>query len=525
MKNQDIRNLHGALDYRIAYNSESDSPYKDIGYDVSAPLYWTDAQNVHAVNGLLQPMLGNTPMLAAKITGGILGMFQYEVQDAKYLIFNGGDGHQYLFNGAGIAPTSINSGLDITAKCNYTQYLQKMVTCNGKNDAWIYDHTTLTITPTGLFAVRGSYGKVCCSYASRLWIADGANLYYSDLGDPTQWVDDPATNKFGGYIDNFMGNTDNITGLHDFGVYMAVFTSNHIYLLTGNDPSDFAMEGFQEIGSSSSNGALLFNGTPYFFNDVNLNINVLDTGRGKQGSDTGQLAMGGSLTDRIHLGLTPILDIGTLNELFIVRYPAKNQIWFYIKQNNIADLSVAFVFDFQYQLKGNIPIYKRVMTPCVAVCEYNKQVYTGTSNGQIYLEDTGNTQGGDYGANNGLWYKFNVNFPKMEMGQAGIWKNIKSIKLMCNSARNNNFIVNLAYQGTSQHNIDVPVIINSNIFTLGTDTLGGYAILGQTTDLPVLIPSGAKFQSIAMSIRGTSVQNDMSLRMFSFCNIQDLQAI
>ena len=538
IKNQDIRNLYGGLDYRIVYNSESDSPYKDLQYDISQPLYWTSSKNVESFNGLLQPMKGNTPMLATPISGGILGMFQYEVNNALYLMFNGGDGKFYQFNGAGIAPTVRNSGLNTTAKCNYTQYLQKMIVCNGVNDAFIYDGSvvTPTITDTGLYAVRGVYGKVCCSYSNRLWIADGANLYYSDLGDPTQWVDDPSTNKFGGYIDNFMGNTDSITGLYDFGVYMAIFTSNHIYLLTGNDVSNFAIEGFEEAGSSSPNGALHFNGTHYFFNNINMNVNAIQIGSGgwsnnaQSGSDTGQLNFGSSITDRIHIELASIMDITSLQDIVFARYPNKNQIWMYFKQNNITDLSAAWVFDFQYfTTKGLIPIYLREMTPANCAVEYNKQVYTGTSSsssvpGQIYLEDSGNTISSIYGGN-GIWYDFFVNFPKMEFGQSGLYKTIESIKTMVNSTRTNNFNFNINYQGMYQH-IDSKLInVSNNIFMLGTNSLGDGFVLGQNVDLPAIIPSGAEFNSIQVGVSGTTVQNDFGLRTFSFYNIQELQGI
>ena len=66
-------------------------------------------------------------------------------------------------------------------------------------------------------------------------------------------------------------------------------------------------------------------------------------------------------------------------------------------------------------------------------------------------------------------------------------------------------------------------MVSDNIFVLGTDSLGSGKILGQNTDLPTFVPSGADFQSIAIGINGTSVINDFGLREFSFYNIQDLQ--
>ena len=523
IKTQDIRCLSGGIDYRVAYNSESESPFKDLNFNTNEPLYWTSSKNVWVVNNILEPMPGNTPLLATKITGGILGMFDYEVENAHYLIFNGGDGNFYLFNGAGIAPTSLKSGLSTTARCNYTQFLQKAVVCNGTNEAFIYDKTTSTVTNTGIFAVRGINGQVCCSFASRLWIADGANLYYSDLGDPTQWIDDPSTNKFGGYINNFMGNTDNITWMLNMGAYMMIGTSNHLYLLSGNDTTNFAIEGFDNVGTSSPTGGIHFNAQKFFFNNKNLNVNSITPT-----NDTGQLQIGQSITDRIHIGLTSILDLYALDTVTMVPYPKKNQIWMYVKQNNVDNLSLCYIFDFQYINKSQnpyVPIYLRVGTPATTACCYNSSIYTGTPTGQIYLEDTGNTFGGDYNLANGSWYEFYVNFPKMELGQAAVYKTIEGIKLLVNSSRTNNFNIELAYQGTVSYVTTIPVNVSSNIFVLGSDYLGSGKVLGQTTDLPAFIPSGAEFESIAIGISGISVQNDFGLRMFSLLNIQDLQAL
>jgi len=245
----------------------------------------------------------------------------------------------------------------------------------------------------------------------------------------------------------------------------------------------------------------------------------------QQGEDSGQLKFGASITDRIHIGLTQIMDMAALNELVFIPYPNKNQIWIYFKQNDIDNLSAAWVFDFQYYTsKGLMPIYKRVMNPCSCACGYQNNVYTGTSGGQIYLEDTGNTIGGDYGSPNGSWYDFTVTFPRLELGQAGIYKVIKKIKLLCNSAVNNNFTVTLNYQGVAGYSQDYSVKIPSNIFQLGINSLGDGSLLGYDTDLPFELPSKAKFQSLQITLKGTSVQNDMSLRMFSLINIQDLQA-
>jgi hypothetical protein len=117
-----------------------------------------------------------------------------------------------------------------------------------------------------------------------------------------------------------------------------------------------------------------------------------------------------------------------------------------------------------------------------------------------------------------------VNFPKFELGQASLWKRLQKIKLLCNSTRDNSFNVNLIYQGTTQQTVQVPVNIPNKIFTLGTNTLDDGSILGQDVDLPAIIPSRAKWQSLQLGINYTSGQQDFGLRQFSLYNIQMLGA-
>jgi hypothetical protein len=499
----DFQKLYGGLDYRINNNQEQENQNM---------LFWTSSQNVEVVNGLLQPMNGNTPILTTPITGGILGLTEYEVEDAKYLMFTGGDGSFNMYTGNGLYSTK-KSGLSTTAKCNYAQFLQKIVMCNGKDETFLYDKKTDTIIQTGIFSVRGINGQVVASFSSRLWIAEEANLYYSDLGDPTTWIDDPENNKFGGYINNFMANTDKITCMKPFGNYLVIYTSNHIYMLSGDNPSNFAIEKFGETGTSSSNGACIYDKKQFFFGNTNLSLSNLNTY-----GDMGQLSPSDSLTNRIHLGLSQTIDLTALSSLFVVPYVKKNQVWMYIKENNKDYLTTTYILDFNYMSSQIIPIYKRVGTPSTCVCNYNSLIYTGTYDGQIYQEDTGNTF-------NGRWFEFFWYSPYLNFGEKSIFKNIEFIKLFLNTTRENKFKFIANYQGISNYRVEQKINIKDNIFILGIDSLGGTKVLGYNMDLPSLRPLGIDFNSIQIGIEGTSVQNNFSLRMFSMINIQNLQVI
>ena len=95
--------------------------------------------------------------------------------------------------------------------------------------------TTDSLRSTNLLEYRGVAGEIAESFQGRLFITDGdtGNIPTSAIRQNGGMI--PANQKYGGLIENFQGNTDKITALKDYGEYLAIYTANNIYLLSGDN--------------------------------------------------------------------------------------------------------------------------------------------------------------------------------------------------------------------------------------------------------------------------------------------------
>ena len=84
-----------------------------------------------------------------------------------------------------------------------------------------------------------------CQYAGRLWISSGSTLYYSALGTYNDW----SSSHDAGYISNFHSSTAKIVALREYGGSLAIYKEFEVFLLTGNDPENFAITKFADKGT------------------------------------------------------------------------------------------------------------------------------------------------------------------------------------------------------------------------------------------------------------------------------------
>jgi len=498
----DYDRLIGGIDSRLAFDEDKENPNFT---------FWTSAQNVEVNNGLVQKMSGCTNILKTPVSGGILGGFEYEVNNVRYLVFSGGDGNFYLYNNDGTY-TAKNTGLNKTAKTTYAQYLNKLVVLNGIDEAFIYDKKTDTTYSTNLIAQTGVCGQCAASFQGRLWIADGPTVYYSDLGDPIQWQDDPDNEIYGGYMSNFQGNTDNITALAPYGEYLAIYAGKKVYLLSGTDPSNFEIIPFGDMGIYSPFVPCNFDKKQYFISSRNLGIYCLG-----QFGDLGQLQISEELTTRIKPSLNSI-DITRQNQIYIVPYPMRNQIWVYVPVQGQNDLTVAWVLDFNYTAYSQdgdfVCFYQRVGQPVTCAFTYNNYVYTGTSSGKIYIEDSGSTFDGET-------INASVYFPFFDFGQRSRYKRCEFLKLWVNQQKTNNFNLITNYNRDVFNQNTNPITVNSPFMVWGADLWGSksWAMDTETSKQATL---GREFTSVQVGITCTTPTNDFSLRAFSFIDLVQL---
>ncbi len=234
---------------------------------------WFDAQNIegHKSGGLIK-MKGNRNILNATLPEGtkILGIGDYIKQGSHYPVITTSEGKLYRINLETGELVQKYSGLSTTAKCNFVNFNNGIIIVNGVDSPLFYEegYTAVPLEdnpPVGI-AVE--------AYKARLFIAAGAGLYYSALGNPNDWT----TPDDAGSIVNFHNDSSPIIALKNYGEYLAIYKKNGIFILSGSAPDDFVIKPVADKGCLSPWGIGTVNNNQYFFNGesiTTLNFNSL----------------------------------------------------------------------------------------------------------------------------------------------------------------------------------------------------------------------------------------------------------
>ena len=75
------------------------------------------------------------------------------------------------------------------------------------------------------------------------------------------------TSDDAGYINEFHTDTGSITALHQYKDYLAIYKRNSVYLLSGTNPSDFAITLFADKGAINSSSILNVSNKQYFLSN------------------------------------------------------------------------------------------------------------------------------------------------------------------------------------------------------------------------------------------------------------------
>ena len=508
---QDFDKLIGGLDTRIAFQEEQENP---------SMIFWSDAQNVEVFNGLLRKMNGCTNTLTTALGVPILGAHNFFVASKEYLVFNAGDGHFYLYDGFG-GKTSKKSGLDSTAKCQYTQFFDKIVCCNGVDEVFGYDLTTDAIVVSNLSTQAqvgtSPKGYCCASYLDRLFIADGPTLYYSAIGDMTEWRNLPNDTppKTGGYIQQAgWGDSDIIECIYTSKSYLVVQTNRQSYIISSVDGVNFISEPFDNKGVASRFGIIEHDRNAYFLSPQNLGVYAF----GKL-TDIGSFTVLDPITRRITSTLAGEIDTTNLKNTYIVSNPGRNQFWMYVPTID-GLLQKAYIFDFNYhspntQVPDFIPIFARLGNPITCAFTYNNKVYTGTANGQIQEEDAGL----DFSGNVLDWF---VYLPYMSFDSKSMYKRCSDVKLWVSTTRVNKFNIAISYNQNSWKRkikaVNIP--IPDNYFILDSTLVDSTQLLELADEKSKRIGMGKEFTSVQLGFLGSSADSDdIALRSLSFIGV------
>ena len=521
----DFNKLIGGYDSRIAFQEEQEDP---------SMMFWSDCKNVEVYNGLLRKMNGCTDLFTTSLGVPILGGHNYYVSSVEYLVFNGGDGNFYLYDGFGgytakdLTPIGKNiTKLSTTAKCQYTQFFNYIIVCNGVDEMFAYDITTDLIVETNFTAQAATntspIGYCSASFMDRLWVADGSTLYYSDIATPSEWRNDPTGTppKLGGYIQNAgWGDSDKIESIQATTGYLLLRTKRKTYIVTMDAMENPGVQVFDDKGICSRFGSVSHDKNNYFFCPVNTGVYSFG-----QATDIGTFRTLDPVSRRITSTIAAELDLTNLNNLYIVSYPNRNQFWMYIPTID-GKLQTCYVFDFNYHSPNStpvdfVPIYRRVGNPITCAFTYNNQIYTGTSTGQIQKEDSGV----DFSGNVLDWF---VYLPYISFGTRSKYKRCSDVKLWVSTTKVNKFKIAISYNQNSWKrkikavNIPIPDVY----FILDSTLVDSTSLLELADEKSKRIGMGKEFTSVQIGFTGTSTNSDdIALRALSFIGVAEINRV
>jgi hypothetical protein len=362
----------------------------------------------------------------------------------------------------------------------FFQFQEKLIVITGGDDPFADSGTS--ITQTGFYTQWGVYGSVGMVYNNNVFIADGKTLYWAETNTYNEWNAD--------YYKQF---DSDIIGLKPFGSYMMIWTKTKVYYLSGFNSSEFSFQEWGDYGVFSKYANCLFDNNIYTF--CNNNFYPIEvTG------DMAQTRFVQSLSYKIQ-NLLEEVDQDRLDEVLVVPYEKRKQIWVYIPVSGESGIYKAYIFNFLNHIETNSPIaiYTRESNPITCATPFKGEIYTGTSDGKIYKED----EGSDF---DGVAIVSDLKFTEMTFGTSKT-KKLKDFMAWLNPNYDNKFIFYYIVNGNISNkksiNIDLSAKKDNN-----KDRLSRY--------MPIALN---QFSNIQIGISTDALDEDYELLGFEFLGL------
>lgn len=433
--------------YNLAGGINQASTKTDLGLDVKK-LYWTNSKNVEILqNKGITRQKGNTLFLALENEVPIQTMHQLKVGNSYKLVFSTAEGKLFIYDPKDDHLKELEKVL--IGKPSYVSFLNGVL-ISSEQDALFFIKQDGTIIDCNLKDGAGNlvYSSIIAIHKGRVWVADGATIYFSALGkyDDFEGVDDA------GYIANFHTDTDDITALKPYKDYLAIYKKNMVYILTGSNQSDFAVMPFADKGACSCNCVVTVANKQYFFNQGVFAL--------EQVGELNQIQLGQEITLKIKPEFDRF-DKSRLGDTLALHYENKNQVWYFIPYPDSAHLNTIWINDYI-----NKAWFKRVV-PQNIVCAtvFNEKILTADDRGRIYTEDFGATFDGqpiDF-----MWKS-----PFIAIGEPNVRKTVDEFYFLLDESFDNNFKFSVYKNYDSEYKDDLELIHSTNLDNLIWDTDG-----------------------------------------------------
>ena len=391
-----------------------------LGYGAKK-LYWDDSFNVELYkNQGVERMMGNQTFLDVDIEDdcAIVGLCEYPKSSEGFLYARSDGKIKYFDNTTGNIITIHDYQKSVTS-VDFALYLDGIAFFARGCEGYYYNKNLGTkLNP--LNAKDNNDNDIIpdamCNFAGRLWIGSNSVLYYSALGRFNDW----ESQNDAGYIANFHSSVTKISALALYCGNLAIFKEDGVFLLSGSSADDFAIIKFADKGTMGSKAVCTCNNKQYFFNPDGLFAL-------SQVGELSQIMMSGNIASNVEDAFKNSDRTG-FDRAFCVPYERKNQIWFYLPQNDSEYFNTIWIYDFSHECW-----MKRVETQKItaAAC-INTQIFSGCSNGKILLENTGSTFDGDT-------IEFSFSTPFFHLGKPSERKIIEDFALLLDESGENRF--------------------------------------------------------------------------------------
>lgn len=365
---------------------------------------WSDSQNVEGyLTGGIIKMKGNKNICNTVLPANtnIIGIYEYAPNGESSPVIVCSNGKLYSLNITSGLLNELYSGISSSSKPCFTQFNNGVIITNGVDKPLFYEKNK----PVEMLSNDAPIGRAVEVYKSRLFIGEGSTLKFSALGNPKDWT----TPDDAGYISNFYNDASPIIALKVYGDYLAIYKQNGTYILAGNKPSEYVIQPVADKGAVSPQGVITINNNQFFFEGRSITPLKFN--------EMGQVR----LDDDISFKIKPLfssLIYNSLENSSFVHNKSKNQIWLYVSSGINRDvLDICYIYD--YFLNAWY-IRKQQPVTCVGLIQGN--IYTGTADGKILLEDYGDNFDGN--PIEAWWYS-----PWFSFGQAGSLKELNNLNI------------------------------------------------------------------------------------------------
>lgn len=412
-----------------------------LGLDTKK-LYWAGSKNIEILqnNGIIRQK-GNTLLLQLS-EEEIIGLHQLK-EGANYSLLVATNAGKLYVYGTNQTLTKLNKTIDGFARINFVDFLDGVI-AGSKNDPLFYmnNDSGYVVEDCNLKDSNNNIIKadVICAYKGRIWVGAGSTLYYSALGK----YNDFTTENDAGYINNFYTDTNSITALKSYKDYLAIYKENSVYLLSGSSVDDFKITPFADKGTTSFSSVVNVNNKQYFINQGIFSM--------EQTGLLSQIQLG----SEISLNVKPefyYFDRTRFDEIIILHYEAKNQVWYFIPYKNDEYFHTIWIYSYV-----NEAWFKRVLPQDITTaCIFNDYILTADAKGKVYKEDFGNTF-------NGSAIEFMWKSPFLSAGDSNVRKTIEEFYFILDETYDNNFNFSVYKNYDSEYKDDADAVysISSN---------------------------------------------------------------